>query len=174
MRDEYRHANLLTGSANTDLDEPRPLPEAVETELVGDLSSVHGVGEILLVSENKQEGITELILVEHPLELLTGLRDTFPIVGVDDEDDTLGVLEVCDAEKEGVGEDREDTSDAEDVQCLQRGRILSCPPTSHTVNEMFLYSTVSTLKPAEESQKREDVNIGERGAGSTDQWWGWW
>lgn len=33
------------------------------------------------------------------------------------------------------------------VQCLQRGRILSCPPTSQTVNEMFLYSTVSTLKP---------------------------
>jgi hypothetical protein len=27
-------------------------------------------------------------------------------------------------------------------------RALSCPPTSHTVNEMFLYSTVSTLKPA--------------------------
>jgi hypothetical protein len=34
-----------------------------------------------------------------------------------------------------------------DVQCLQRGRILSCPPTSQTVNEMFLYSTVSTLNP---------------------------
>lgn len=32
-------------------------------------------------------------------------------------------------------------------QCLQSGRILSCPPTSHTVKEMFLYSTVSTLKP---------------------------
>lgn len=34
-----------------------------------------------------------------------------------------------------------------DLQCLQSGRILSCPPTSHTVKEMFLYSTVSTLKP---------------------------
>ena len=34
-----------------------------------------------------------------------------------------------------------------DSQCLQRGRILSWPPTSHTVNEMFLYSTVSTLNP---------------------------
>ena len=33
------------------------------------------------------------------------------------------------------------------LQCLQRGRILSCPPTSQTVKEMFLYSTVSTLKP---------------------------
>ena len=82
---------------NTDLDEPRPLPETVETKLVRDLSGVHGVGEILLVGKDKQEGITELVLVEHPLELLARLRDTFPIVGVDDEDDTLRVLEVCGA-----------------------------------------------------------------------------
>ena len=82
------------GDNVTDLDEPRSLPETVKTKLVGDLGSVHSVGEILLVSENKQEGIAELILVEHPLKFLTGLRDTFPIVGVDDEDDTLRVLEV--------------------------------------------------------------------------------
>merc|ERR1719263_2289969 len=31
--------------------------------------------------------------------------------------------------------------------CLHKGRILSWPPTSHTVKLMFLYSTVSTLKP---------------------------
>ena len=36
-----------------------------------------------------------------------------------------------------------------DEQCLQRGRILSCPPTSQTVKEMFLYSTVSTLNPTQ-------------------------
>jgi hypothetical protein len=35
------------------------------------------------------------------------------------------------------------------LQCLHNGRILSCPPTSHTVKEMFLYSTVSTLNPNE-------------------------
>jgi hypothetical protein len=33
------------------------------------------------------------------------------------------------------------------LQCLHRGRILSCPPTSQTVKEIFLYSTVSTLNP---------------------------
>ena len=32
---------------------------------------------------------------------------------------------------------------------------MSCPPTSHTVNEMFLYSTVSTLKPEMRERKRE-------------------
>ena len=133
--------------ADTNLDEPRPLPEAVEAELVRDLSGVHGVGEILFVGENEEEGVAELILVEHALKLLTSLGDTFPIVGVKDEDDTLRVLEVYTVAMREKDESREDTSDAEDVQCLQRGRILSCPPTSQTVNEMFLYSTVSTLKP---------------------------
>lgn len=33
--------------------------------------------------------------------------------------------------------------------CLQSGRSLSCPPTSHTVKATFLHSTFSTLKPAE-------------------------
>ena len=80
---------------STHLDEPRPLPEAMETQLVRDFSSVHSVGKILLVGEDKQESVAELVLVEHPLELLTSLRNTFPIVGVDNEDDALRVLEVC-------------------------------------------------------------------------------
>lgn len=50
--------------------------------------------QILLVGEDEQDGISQLILVEHALELLSGLDDTIPIVAVDDEDDTLGVLEV--------------------------------------------------------------------------------
>ena len=79
----------------TDLDEPRPLPKAVEAELVRDLGGVHGVGQILLVGEDEEEGVAELVLVEHALQLLAGLRDTFPVVGVDDEDDALRVLEVC-------------------------------------------------------------------------------
>jgi hypothetical protein len=51
-------------------------------------------GKILLVGEDKEDGVAELVLVEHALELLTGLNNTVAIVGVDDEDDTLGVLEV--------------------------------------------------------------------------------
>lgn len=78
----------------TYLDVPGPLAEAVETELVRDLGRVHRVGQILLVGKYEQERIPELILVKHALELLARLRDTFPIVGVDDEDNALGVLEV--------------------------------------------------------------------------------
>ncbi len=64
------------------LDVPRPLTETLKTKFVCDLRSIHGIG------------ITELILVEHPLQLLPCLRDTFPIVRVHNENDTLGVLEV--------------------------------------------------------------------------------
>jgi hypothetical protein len=55
-------------------------------------------GQILLVGEDKQNGIPELILVEHALELLAGLDDTVAIVAVNDEDNTLGVLEVMSPE----------------------------------------------------------------------------
>jgi hypothetical protein len=51
-------------------------------------------GKILLVGKDQEDGIPELILVEHALELLTSLNNTVTIVGVDNEDDTLGVLEV--------------------------------------------------------------------------------
>lgn len=67
----------------------------MEPEFVGDFGSIHCVGEILFVGKDKQERITKLVLVEHPLQLLSGLRHTFPIIRVHDEDDTLSVLEVC-------------------------------------------------------------------------------
>jgi hypothetical protein len=73
----------------------------MEAELVSDLGGVHGVGQILLVSENEEERIAQLVLVEHALELLARLRDTFPVVRIDDENDALGVLEVCEGEESG-------------------------------------------------------------------------
>jgi hypothetical protein len=50
--------------------------------------------QILLVRENQEHSIPELVLVQHSLEFLTGLNDTVAIVAVNNEDDTLGVLEV--------------------------------------------------------------------------------
>jgi len=48
----------------------------------------------LLVGEYEEDGVAQLILVEHALELLTGLGNTVAIVAVNNEDDALGVLEV--------------------------------------------------------------------------------
>lgn len=50
--------------------------------------------KILLVGKDKEKSISQLVLVEHALKLLASLDNTVAIVGVDDEDDTLGVLEV--------------------------------------------------------------------------------
>lgn len=41
---------------------PLALAERVEAELVGDLSGVHCVRQILLVGEDEQHGVAELIL----------------------------------------------------------------------------------------------------------------
>jgi len=48
----------------------------------------------LLVGENEQEGVTELIFIQHALEFVTGLANTIAIVGIHDKDDALRVLEV--------------------------------------------------------------------------------
>ena len=56
-------------------------------------------GQILLVGENQEKGIPKLVLVQHSLELLAGLDNTIAIVAVNDEDDTLGVLEVMPPER---------------------------------------------------------------------------
>jgi len=60
----------------------------VESEFVSDLSGVHRVGQILLVGEHQEEGVPELVLVEHAVQLITGLTNTLAIVGINDEDDS--------------------------------------------------------------------------------------
>jgi hypothetical protein len=50
--------------------------------------------KILFVGEDEKESIAQLVLIQHALEFLSSLDDTIAIVGVDDEDDALGVLEV--------------------------------------------------------------------------------
>ena len=94
----------------------------MQSKLICDLRSVHGIGQILLVCKDKQEGITELILVKHPLQLLPRFRHTFPVVGVHHEDDTLSVLEIYnDSDQSLISQHIL----AANIQCLQRGRILS-------------------------------------------------
>jgi len=84
----------VTASCASSLDIPGPLPQTMQTELIGNLRSVHSIRQILLVGEDEKESITELILVEHSLKFFASFRHTFTIVGIDDEDDTLCVLEV--------------------------------------------------------------------------------
>lgn len=123
---------------------PLSLSQAVQTELIGDLGGVHGVWQILLVGKDEEKSIPQFVFVEHSLQFFASFRHTLSIVGINDKDYSLGVLKVCwrDLSRNGLP-----SRALADSQCLHRGLILSCPPTSHTVNEIFLYSTVSTLKP---------------------------
>ena len=73
---------------------PTPLPQAVETQFVGDLSGIHRVGEILFVCEDEKESVAEFVFVEHALKFFTSLGNTFAIVGIDDKDNALSVLEI--------------------------------------------------------------------------------
>jgi hypothetical protein len=59
-------------------------------------------GQILLVGKDQQDGISQLVLVQHALQLLAGLDDTVTIVAVDNEDDTLGVLEVVSPQRSNL------------------------------------------------------------------------
>jgi hypothetical protein len=58
--------------------------------------------QILLVGEDQKEGISQLVLVQHTLQLLASLNNTITIVAVDDEDDTLGVLEVMSPQRSNL------------------------------------------------------------------------
>ena len=66
---------------------------------MGERAGGQAYGQILLVGEHEEDGVPQLVLVEHALEFLTGLDDTIAIVAIDDEDDTLGVLEVVSPER---------------------------------------------------------------------------
>eukprot|EP00964_Phaeocystis_antarctica_P040780 scaffold23323_cov60-Phaeocystis_antarctica.AAC.2 len=81
------------------LDVPVALAERVQAELVGDLSCIHRVGQVLLVGEHQQDGLTQLVLVEHAVQLVARLAHAIAIVRVDHEDDALGVLVVMAPER---------------------------------------------------------------------------
>ncbi|EEQ37837.1 ADP-ribosylation factor 1 [Clavispora lusitaniae ATCC 42720] len=66
----------------------------MQAQLLGDLRSVHGVWQILLVGKHKQQGVSQFVLVEHSLQLFSGLGNTVSVIGVHNENDTLCVSEV--------------------------------------------------------------------------------
>jgi hypothetical protein len=48
----------------------------------------------LLVGKDQEESISEFILVQHSLQLLSGFNNTISVIAVNHKDDTLSVLEV--------------------------------------------------------------------------------
>jgi hypothetical protein len=58
--------------------------------------------QILLVSENEKKSIPEFILVEHTLQLLPSLDNSITIIAINDEDNTLGILEVMSPQRSNL------------------------------------------------------------------------
>jgi hypothetical protein len=64
----------------------------VETKFVGDFGDGHGVGEILFVAQDEESRVSEFVFSQHLLEFEGGFVDSLAIVGIDNEDDSFGVV----------------------------------------------------------------------------------
>ena len=73
------------------LDVPGLASDGVEAELVSDFWGGHGSWKILLVGVNEDDSVLEFLIIDHFVELLSSVIDSVSVVGVDDEDDALGV-----------------------------------------------------------------------------------
>ncbi len=98
---------------------PCTLSKTVETKLIGNFRSIHSIlsssqysrdfGErdtiarayrkILFIGKDQEHSIPQLILIQHTLQLLTSFRHTVTIVAINNEDDTLRILEVMPPER---------------------------------------------------------------------------
>ena len=71
----------------------------MEAELVSDLGAGESTWQVLLVGEDKKDGVLELLFGKHLVELFTVLFNTLAIVGVNDVDEALSVGVVVPPEK---------------------------------------------------------------------------
>jgi hypothetical protein len=75
------------------------MSKSVQAKLIGHFRRRHGVGQILLVGKDQEDGITKLFFVEHSVQLISGSIDSISVVGIDDEDDAVRVLVVMSPER---------------------------------------------------------------------------
>ncbi len=63
-------------------------------ELLGQLGGRGGVGHVLLICQHQEDGVPQTIILEHVLQLLSGLAKPFTIARVDYEDECVVVFKV--------------------------------------------------------------------------------
>ena len=74
------------------LNVPVPVPHVVEAQLVSDLRWVHGLGQVLLVGKDQHHSIPQLVLRQHPVQLVPGLSYPLPVIAVHHEYQSISVL----------------------------------------------------------------------------------
>lgn len=65
-----------------------------QSQFFGQLSCSHCVRKILFVGKHQNHGISQLVFVQHVVELAFGLDHSLTIVGIDYKDESLCVLEI--------------------------------------------------------------------------------
>ena len=68
---------------------------SAQYSLILEFQCLRTSAEILLVRKHQQQRILHFSVLDNPCEFLLGLVDTGAVVGVDDEDETLGACD-CD------------------------------------------------------------------------------
>ena len=61
------------------LDVPFPVPQILQSQFVGQFACGHGVGQVLFVGEDQQDGLPQLVLGQHPHQLVAGLADALSV-----------------------------------------------------------------------------------------------
>jgi hypothetical protein len=89
----------ITRGSASGLDEPCATLETRQVQLFGDFACLQRVGQVLLVGKDQQNSIAQFVFRQHAVQFFTGFINTVTVVGVDDEDDTLCVLEVVSPER---------------------------------------------------------------------------
>ena len=73
------------------MDVPRLSADGVQTKLVSHLWSCHGTLDVLFVCVNEDNCVLQLFVVYHFVQLLSSVIDSVSVVGINNEDDALGV-----------------------------------------------------------------------------------
>lgn len=69
------------------LDVPLAVLDIAQVQLFRNLANTHGIRKVLLVRIHKQHGITQLVLIEHPLQLISSIINAVTIIRINDKDD---------------------------------------------------------------------------------------
>ena len=88
----------VTSDGTRGLDLPGSIANGMEAKLIRDLGACECAWQVLLVGEDEEHGVAQLWLGEHLVELLAVVFNTLSIIGVDDEDEALGVVVVVSPE----------------------------------------------------------------------------
>lgn len=105
----------LAGGGAAALDVPVALAQGVQAKLVGDLCCVHGVGQVLLIGEHEEDGVAQLVLIQHAVQLVAGLANAIAIIAIHHEDQALRVLEVMPPKRTDLQHKRHNIS----LNCVQ-------------------------------------------------------